>query len=60
MAAPELEAKKGEETITWKDKEIKCKTLTGSYKKDGETVEFKLWLNADVPGGTVKRTRIIS
>ncbi len=56
-ALPDLDAKKGEETIEWKGKEIKCKTLYGSFKKDGVTVEFKGWLSADVPGGVVKRTR---
>jgi hypothetical protein len=56
-ALPDLDAKKGEETIEWKGKEIKCKTLHGSFKKDGVTVEFKGWLNDTVPGGVVKRTR---
>jgi len=58
-AAPELQAKKGEETITWKGKELPCKTLTGSYKKEGEAVEFKFWVNDTVPGGFVKRTRTL-
>jgi hypothetical protein len=57
VAAPDLNAKKGEETIMWKGKEIQCKTLYGSFKKDGETVEFKAWINDTVPGGIVKRTR---
>ena len=59
QAAPELQATKGEETITWKDKEIKCKTLSGSYKKEGEEVEFKFCINDSVPGGFVKRTRTL-
>ena len=58
-AAPELQANKGEETVTWEGKEIKCKTLSGSYKKDGDTVEFKFWINDDVPGGFVKQTRTL-
>ena len=58
-AAPELHAKKGEETITWKGKEVPCKTLTGSYKKEGEAVEFKFWMSDDIPGGVVKRTRTL-
>jgi len=58
-AAPELQAKKGEETITWKGKEIPCKTLSGSYKKEGEAVEFKAWSNDRVPGGVVKRMRTL-
>jgi hypothetical protein len=57
VAAPDLNAKKGEETITWKGEQVKCQTLYGSYKKEGETVEFKAWINPRVPGGVVKRTR---
>jgi hypothetical protein len=57
VAAPELNAKKGEETIKWKGKEVICQTLYGSYKKEGETVQFKAWINDKVPGGIVKRTR---
>jgi hypothetical protein len=57
VAAPDLNHKEGEETIKWKGKEIQCKTLYGSYKKEGETVEFKAWMNPEVPGGVVKRTR---
>jgi hypothetical protein len=57
VAAPDLDAKKGEETIEWKGKEIKCKTLYGSYKKEGEAVEFKAWIDDAIPGGVVKRTR---
>src|SRR5262249_52634505 len=41
VAAPDLDAKKGEETITWQGKDMQCKTLYGSYKKEGEAVEFK-------------------
>jgi hypothetical protein len=58
-AAPELQAKKGEESIKWKDKELECKTLSGSYKKEGDEVEFKFWVNDSVPGGFVKRTRTL-
>jgi len=57
VAAPDLNAKKGEETIKFKGKEVKCHTLYGSYKKEGETVEFKAWMNDSIPGGVVKRTR---
>jgi hypothetical protein len=57
VAAPDLNAEKGEETITWKGKPIPCRTLYGSYKKEGEAVEFKAWINDRVPGGVVKRTR---
>ena len=58
-AAPELQARKGEETITWKGKEVKCKTLAGSFKKEGDAVQFKFWMSEDVPGGVVKRTRTL-
>jgi hypothetical protein len=57
VAAPDLDAKKGEETIEWKGKKIKCRTLYGSYKKEGEAVEFKAWMDDGIPGGVVKRTR---
>src|SRR5262249_47943686 len=57
VAAPDLNAKKGEETIRWQGKSIKCRTLYGSYKKEGETVEFKAWINDRIPGGFVRRTR---
>ena len=57
VAAPDLNAKKGEDTITWKGRPIKCQTLYGSYKKEGEAVEFKAWLSDRIPGGVVKRTR---
>ena len=58
-AVPELQAKKGEETIPWKGKEVKCKTLAGSFKKEGDAVQFKFWMSEDVPGGVVKRTRTL-
>jgi hypothetical protein len=57
VAAPDLNAKKGEEALKWKGKEVKCRTLFGSYKKEGEAVEFKAWINDGIPGGVVKRTR---
>jgi hypothetical protein len=58
-AIPELAAKKGEETVKWEGKEVKCATLTGSYKKAGDEVEFKICTNDKVPGGIVKRTRTV-
>jgi hypothetical protein len=61
VAAPDLDAKEGEETIKWKGKDMKCKTLFGSYKaKDGSEVNFKAWINPSVPGGFVKRTRTVT
>lgn len=59
LAAPDLDAKQGEETLSWKGQEIKCKTLYGSYMKDGQAVEFKAWTDAAIPGGVVKRTRTV-
>ena len=59
VAAPDLNSTQGEETISWNGRDLKCKTLTGSFVKDGETVEFKPWTNAEVPGGVVKRTRTV-
>jgi hypothetical protein len=54
-------AKYGEETLKvkvgGKDREIRCKTITGTRKKKGEEVQQKFWLSTDVPGGIVKRTR---
>jgi len=58
-AVPELQGKRGEETIKWEGKELKCRTLTGSYKKAGDAVEFQIWINDTVPGGIVKRTRTL-
>ena len=59
VAAPDLNSTPGEETISWNGRDIRCKTLSGSFVKDGETVEFKAWTNAAVPGGVVKRTRTV-
>jgi hypothetical protein len=39
------------------DKELKVMALTGNLKKGGETVDFKVWLSDEVPGGIVKRIR---
>jgi hypothetical protein len=58
-AIPELQAKKGEEMVKWEGKEVKCATLSGSYKKEGDTVEFKICTNDQVPGGIVKRMRTL-
>jgi hypothetical protein len=57
LDASHVHAKKGEEAIKWKGKEIKCKTLFGSYKQEGATIEFKAWYNESIPGGIVKQTR---
>jgi hypothetical protein len=45
-------------TVKVGDKEVKGKVLSGTIKKAGEEVEFKIWLSDDVPGGIVKRHRI--
>jgi hypothetical protein len=45
-------------TLKVGDKEMKVMALTGSMKKKGdETVDFKIWLSDEVPGGIVKRVR---
>jgi hypothetical protein len=31
----------------------------GSYKKEGDVVEFQFWINDSVPGDFVKRTRTL-
>jgi hypothetical protein len=50
--------KSGEATVKVRDKEIKCRTASGTVKEpDGEQVEFKLWLSDEVPGTIVKQVR---
>jgi hypothetical protein len=50
--------KAGEDTVKVKNKEIKCKTISGTVKEPGgETVEFKVWLSDEVPGSIVKHVR---
>jgi hypothetical protein len=44
-------------TLKVGDKELKVMALTGSMKKGGEDVDFKIWLSDEVPGGIVKRLR---
>src|SRR3954452_7149398 len=44
-------------TLKVGDKEMKVTALSGSMKKGGEDVDFKLWLSDEVPGGIVKRLR---
>ncbi len=53
-----VDAKPGEDTIKLKDQTIACKTLEGVEKKGGETVEHKVWLSDEVPGGIIRRTSI--
>src|SRR5262245_20005244 len=54
----EAGGKNGEETVKVEDKEIKCKTLSGTSKgSGGEQVEYKVWLSEDVPGGIIKQVR---
>ncbi len=55
-----IEATKGEDSITFDGKKIPCKTLSGTLKKDGSTIEHKLWISDKVPGGIVKRTQVTS
>jgi hypothetical protein len=50
--------KAGTDTVKADDKELKCKTLSGTVKgPDGEIIEFKLWLSDEVPGTIVKQIR---
>jgi hypothetical protein len=44
-------------TLKVGDKELKVMALSGTMKKKGEEVEFKIWLCDEVPGGIVKRVR---
>jgi hypothetical protein len=44
-------------TLKVGDKELKVMALSGTMKKKGEDVEFKIWLCDEVPGGIVKRVR---
>jgi hypothetical protein len=44
-------------TLKVGDKEMKVMALSGTMKKGGEEVEFKIWLSDEVPGGIVKRLR---
>src|SRR5262245_47296117 len=54
----EHHAKPGdEETVKIGKEELKCKTVSGKYTRDGATYEFKVWTSDSVPGGVVKRTR---
>jgi hypothetical protein len=46
-----------DETVTVGKEEIKCKMLSGTQKKDGATITYKLYYSDSVPGGIVKRTR---
>jgi hypothetical protein len=50
--------KSGEDTVKVGEKEIKCRTVSGTVKEPGgEQVEFKLWLSDEVPGTIVKQVR---
>ena len=39
------------------DKDVQVMALSGTLKKGGEEVDFKIWLSDQVPGGIVKRLR---
>jgi hypothetical protein len=53
----ETGAKGKDDTLKVGDKEVKVKAITGTLKKAGEEVDFKLWLSDEIPGGFVKRQR---
>jgi hypothetical protein len=44
-------------TLKVGDKEMKVMALAGTMKKEGEEVDFKIWISDEVPGGIVKRLR---
>jgi hypothetical protein len=46
--------------LTVGDHELKVMAITGTHKKGGEEVKFKIWLCDEVPGGIVKRHRTTS
>jgi hypothetical protein len=47
-----------EETVKIEDKEYKCKTVSGTLKReDGSQTEYKVWLSDEVPGRIVKQVR---
>jgi hypothetical protein len=54
----DIEPTVGEETITWKDEKLACRTLSGTEKKGGVEVDHKVWLSEKVPGGIVKHHRV--
>jgi hypothetical protein len=50
--------KGGDETVKVGDKQLRCRTVTGSVKgPDGEQIEYKLWLSDEIPGTIVKQVR---
>ncbi len=54
----ETGAKSEDKMVMVAGKEYKVKYLTGALKgKDGNEVEFKLWLSDEVPGAIAKRVR---
>lgn len=54
----ETGAKTGEDSLKYKGKDVKCKTIAGTVKAPGgEQTEYKLWLSEDVPGQIVKHVR---
>jgi hypothetical protein len=55
-----VSAKAGADTITFEGKKLMCQTRTGTEKKDGTTIEHKIWYSDAVPGGVVKRTQTTS
>jgi hypothetical protein len=52
-----LSAKPGNDTVTFDGKKLACKTFSATEKKDGSTIEHKVWYSDAVPGGIVKRTQ---
>jgi hypothetical protein len=53
----ETGAKGTEATLKVGDKDMKVMLLSGTTKKGDESVDFKIWISDEVPGGIVKRHR---
>jgi hypothetical protein len=51
-------AKTGEDVVKLEDKELKVKTMEGTYKaEDGSDIDYKVWLSDEVPGAVVKKVQ---
>jgi hypothetical protein len=52
---------KGEDTVKFKEKDMKCITVAGTIKgSGGEETKYKMWLSEEIPGGIVKQIRTTS
>jgi hypothetical protein len=54
----ETGAKTGDEVVKLDGREVKCTTVAGTTTgANGEQVEYRVWLSAEVPGNLVKKVR---